>query len=872
MFVSSRRLIQDWLLSLLVLSTTSLCCLADVVCRTDDDCVAALLDGSECVNGLCTNPFYRGGCLHRMVEGGYRKVRTCSSDDPPEAIENGYCRPSPLGYQEVRISTENWENAYFGVWILQILLGEILDVPTTVESGTADVNLNLYEISSSFGYGGIISDFEALKTGFENKDCTKLTPRRQGDDYRSCSHVIPEYWANDLPKGNDHLELHDLGCLTSADWFVPKFTAERDSTLVSYFGLSGEHNRRKLADAFHRPTTWEDYCQYVSRDNCTTSDGVATRPPADETERASYFVEGEYIGHFRATEKNDCDRNPDTCTGHIMVPSCDWGVNVIPYTYHLNIALESDGKGVLGGYEHEELLQIWLAANATKANIIAPWWTPDIWHQIFVGTDMEFVAVILPYPTQNCVKLHAVEPYCDWDVEMLRGNANAACGFPKENINKVISKAIKDTLSDNHEELWSPAYQAVVNYKITEVQLGQITDYWQETKVDTWNFDPRRAACRWVVENLDLVKSWIPSSHPRIVEVQKFTRTPLLISGLVLSALVIVLLCASCIATRLLRSKKAICHTQEEIIYAILCGLMFLSTAAMILALPPSEETCVAFVWTANLGYCLAFVAFLTRISAISKILQSGKRMQRARLEPRGLYGWLGASLCLVVAFLILWTVHNAPGLNVKYTLTEQLTENDEFVVKARSHCGVEFNLWLVLSLIWRGLLLIFSLMIAYTALMVRDDVNDTRELAAALLLHMIFFLVWVAFVVFGNESMDPVTLSGMRSIILSVECLASLALYIAPKLVQKQEDSNESNQDPDLFIDTSILVADIAGFSAWSSVREPGQVFKFLRTIYGAFDDIAEKRKVFKVDTTGDCYGKCLSLVYRTKVNDANY
>jgi class 3 adenylate cyclase len=53
-----------------------------------------------------------------------------------------------------------------------------------------------------------------------------------------------------------------------------------------------------------------------------------------------------------------------------------------------------------------------------------------------------------------------------------------------------------------------------------------------------------------------------------------------------------------------------------------------------------------------------------------------------------------------------------------------------------------------------------------------------------------------------------------------------------------------------------TIMAADISGFTAWSSVRDPSQVFKFLETVYAAFDDIAERRRVFKVETVGDCYG----------------
>jgi class 3 adenylate cyclase len=58
-----------------------------------------------------------------------------------------------------------------------------------------------------------------------------------------------------------------------------------------------------------------------------------------------------------------------------------------------------------------------------------------------------------------------------------------------------------------------------------------------------------------------------------------------------------------------------------------------------------------------------------------------------------------------------------------------------------------------------------------------------------------------------------------------------------------------------DLFPETTIMFADISGFTAWSSTRKPCQVFVLLETIYKAFDEIAMRRGVFKVETVGDCY-----------------
>lgn len=63
-----------------------------------------------------------------------------------------------------------------------------------------------------------------------------------------------------------------------------------------------------------------------------------------------------------------------------------------------------------------------------------------------------------------------------------------------------------------------------------------------------------------------------------------------------------------------------------------------------------------------------------------------------------------------------------------------------------------------------------------------------------------------------------------------------------------------------DLFLDATVLFADIVGFTPWSSAREPSQVFTLLESVFFAFDELAARRRIFKVETVGDCYGKlCL-------------
>jgi hypothetical protein len=58
-----------------------------------------------------------------------------------------------------------------------------------------------------------------------------------------------------------------------------------------------------------------------------------------------------------------------------------------------------------------------------------------------------------------------------------------------------------------------------------------------------------------------------------------------------------------------------------------------------------------------------------------------------------------------------------------------------------------------------------------------------------------------------------------------------------------------------DLFPEATVMFADVQGFTAWSSIREPTQVFTLLENLYHAFDQVAARRRVFKVETVGDCY-----------------
>lgn len=70
----------------------------------------------------------------------------------------------------------------------------------------------------------------------------------------------------------------------------------------------------------------------------------------------------------------------------------------------------------------------------------------------------------------------------------------------------------------------------------------------------------------------------------------------------------------------------------------------------------------------------------------------------------------------------------------------------------------------------------------------------------------------------------------------------------------EEGEDVATAAPIADLFPNCSVFFADISGFTAWSSTREPAEVFILLQSIFQKFDNLAKRRRVFKVETIGDC------------------
>jgi len=760
---------------------------------------------------ISINPYY-SGCLHQKVPG-WTKLRTCGRHDSVKEVGVSCQPPNFESYLEIRIATGNWDSSTALGWLTQIILSEILGIPSSMESGALGSSRDFYDVHGKMDYDRSNSaEPLAIATELEGCDCRSLIlPSQQSQqqqqqslssasssessDYIPCAHFYPEFWGNPVPY-IESLQVEppeSIGLLGQESWFVTKFTAQQDSTLVSYHGLQGEANRQKLAATFKRPTTWKQYCEEVAAthtNNCSTPDHVAQRAPETEEEASRMFVEGLYTGHFRLTDANNCNLHPTTCTGHIANYPCGWKSFMEANIYHLDIALDpANGPDHSpGGYTTQQLTDMWHAANATQEHLMMMWWTPEPLYQKFVHTASEMQRVMLKPYTMECeigrnFSNHEHSQECAEDLYLRVGDPEGACENPTEPLRKLISAGLRDVLEhpDIPSAAQSPAYDALRRFQISEVQLGELFDLW-ETEAT-----PRDAVCTWAANNLDLLHSTIPMSYPRVAQEE----AP--------SAFGYVALTCGCLATAIVaatawmvyqhQGKPSIQFAQFDFLSIVLTGSFFVGIGSILLSLPASDGTCLSSVWFVYIGYTLELVPLIVKVAAVNTMMDAARTMRRITLNRAHLFRAVALiSLCLII-YMAVWSGKDPPHHATEFSLTEFSTDQGERIVGKTYYCSGNSNIWEYVAVGWNVVLLVGASVLAFQTRNTIKMFNESRTLAFLTYSHFIFVVLRVSTFILENNVRGSI-LGHVRSVLYAFDQILACGIYFLPKLLASDQPS----------------------------------------------------------------------------------
>lgn len=287
----------------------------------------------------------------------------------------------------------------------------------------------------------------------------------------------------------------------------------------------------------------------------------------------------------------------------------------------------------------------------------------------------------------------------------------------------------------------------------------------------------------------------IPRSFPRVVQrsTDATVRNALFDASIVVSCTAIILVLVSMALTYWHRKKRCLVYAQTEFLAILLAGLFLVSTGALILAIPPTNGTCLVTIWLTNTGYTLELVPLVVKVAAINQLMHAAQKMRRVKINRRSLFGVVFGLSMVVVIFLIVWTILDRPAQVMDYQITARESGNGETIVKATAFCQSSSNAWSYASIIWHTLLLVCAAVLAFQTRKVQNEVNEAQTLAFIIYSHFVFVVLRV--IVFSLTEMLNVSHTPRYfSLVFSIDVIATCFIYFIPKFIEKDHDHRQGS------------------------------------------------------------------------------
>ena len=108
-----------------------------------------------------------------------------------------------------------------------------------------------------------------------------------------------------------------------------------------------------------------------------------------------------------------------------------------------------------------------------------------------------------------------------------------------------------------------------------------------------------------------------------------------------------------------------------------------------------------------TLNYSIELTPLIIKVSAINKLLRQPKKMIRAYLPQKLLFGIVAVKICLIVTYLYVWIALNPPRGKEQFVISDCNTETGSAYVDVQGECSSYFSYCKTVALCWQGILLI---------------------------------------------------------------------------------------------------------------------------------------------------------------------
>ena len=291
-----------------------------------------------------------------------------------------------------------------------------------------------------------------------------------------------------------------------------------------------------------------------------------------------------------------------------------------------------------------------------------------------------------------------------------------------------------------------------------------------------------------MVENFDLLQTFVPKSYPRIVVEQETAGRALFYVSLSFALLALVSVLLATVGIIRHRKKRAVRYAQVQFLCLLLAGLFMVAVASVLLNIPASDASCMSINWLVLQGYTFELVPLILKVAAVAHISSAAKRFKRVRVEQKLLFTVVFALCGLLIVFLSVWTVVDPSKETADFELTEDTTEEGDVIIIKSFYCQSESEAWMFINTGWHGILLLASTVLAFQTRNLRKEINESLALAVLVYSHAIFAILRVI-LFYLQDRFYVWNLAHYESLIFSVDVIAACCIYFFPKLLCSEDN-----------------------------------------------------------------------------------
>ena len=769
----------------------------------------------------CVNVYSEGGCevtnflakqksIHRAVEGLQSRLNAAEID-PQFKIDaykrsclsasdnfcTNYTRETIYRNTTLKILVQNWLSAQMSAQLVQIILVEVLKIPTSLvhvieEEGKADDVVHTKGFYEDHVGKALHTDAPKAYNLKTVEKCNNSTNSQAG----VCADMMMEVWrtidSQIATAKYSNTRKIPYGPQGQIGLYVPRWVVDENPDLASYRGFKNGEIQRKLRNKnlFPLPVSWSDYCtKYVGQQgvgyNVTRVCPIPDKFQADYSHRY-YFKDSAgdvlYGGYFASGNNSSA--------GYLStIDYCDWG-EYSKFMFKKNdLLIDYGGPGNnRNGYYLNDMYDIPQAAKENKVGFIMFWWQPEILPVDLKASDKRYEMVRIQFPPNTVVcRNDRNKAYNDnlCEAEKRINSSrydNAGCDWAADPLRKVVSERMVNNSKDLDAEIFhqlqadlkNPIYRLMQGFKVNNELLDQMfrafLDLKKDVKVhkDIGQIEQmliNHAVCK-IATATDVPKDamihiedmWqqtlagIPSRYI-LPDVKLFQqRHDFLSICFLICQILVATTFAFCIAMAVLvwkhKDKNSIKRAQPSYTMVILsgCALIFIHVFLSLMEPNANNEVagsahCIASRFCRHVGIFATIVPLFVILNTITNIVKkSSKRFNKKRGQhaAKAMLCKTVISLCFINAYCITWTlvdsIRSVPRFKPVQKYSAVLKgENEQFLVRTECRAYEGNDPFFAIISTIEGLFLVWGVFTAIRNGGVRKEFNTSKPVAFAM-------------------------------------------------------------------------------------------------------------------------------------------